>query len=158
VGTKLLLRRKARPRRCADRSAQAGPSSRRPGGLSHAVAATSVALSLAGCNVGPQVFEYHGPEGKPTPINLAPVLTVVFVAPLETAIGARITLSADAKNAPGDAMSFKWEGGGGTIADPGAANTTYTCKAEGRHDLAVSVTTKHGSAALGVTVSCVKGD
>lgn len=75
-------------------------------------------------------------NGKP---NICPELVKVVVSPLQTSIGNDIELSALAVDAEDDPVSYFWFGSGGTIADPTAASTTYTCEREGQRFLTVFV-------------------
>jgi pimeloyl-ACP methyl ester carboxylesterase len=75
-------------------------------------------------------------NGKP---NICPELVKVVVSPLQTSIGNDIELSALAVDADDDPVSYFWFGSGGSIANPTAASTTYTCERDGQHLIAVFV-------------------
>ena len=85
-----------------------------------------------------------------------PEITLVFVAPLQTAVGDRIDLSAEATDPDGDVVTYRWRGTGGTVAEPMAPNTTYTCKARGTQTLSIQVSDRRGcTKSEVVTVTCV---
>jgi len=60
-------------------------------------------------------------------LNICAELVKVIVSPLETSVGSRIDLSLHAEDAEGDSIDTMWEARVGTIADPEASTTTYTC-------------------------------
>jgi hypothetical protein len=64
---------------------------------------------------------------------------VTVVAPLETPIGSKIQLSAEAEDEEGDDIAYKWETSNGSLSDPNAASTVYTCQELGNHDVMVAV-------------------
>jgi hypothetical protein len=118
--------------------------------------------ALTGCEVGQPWFEYRlEPAGTPRPVPSSshePELTVVLVAPLETTIGNKITLSASAQSPDGDVPSFLWHAVGGVIAEPQASDTTYTCLTEGQRDITVRALARGGSDSMSVSVVCSRLD
>ena len=93
--------------------------------------------------------------------NICTQLTKVVVSPLETSVGNDITLMSQAFDYEGDAITYVWSGDGGSIADPSAANTTYTCQEVGEHSVTILVTDNDvycKMATWTVPVTCVEGD
>ncbi|MEM7435365.1 MAG: hypothetical protein AAF436_09465 [Myxococcota bacterium] len=71
--------------------------------------------------------------------NVCAGLTLVVVSPLETSVGSNIDLLAEAKDAEGDAITYLWEATGGSIDDPSAPETFYTCEELGNYDITIQV-------------------
>jgi len=94
--------------------------------------------------------------------NICAYLTKVVVSPLQTSVGNDIDLFATATDAEGDPITFTWSSNGGSIADPSASTTTYTCTEVGDDAITVSVTDDGGAfcnmASWTVPVTCVQGD
>ena len=93
--------------------------------------------------------------------NICTQLTKVVVSPLQTSVGNDITLMSQAFDAEGDTIKYVWSGDGGSIADPSAANTTYTCQEVGEHMVTVMATDNDvycKMATWTVPVTCVEGD
>ena len=114
------------------------------------------------CELGSQSFLYlgtgHGEHvadaGQPR--NRPPLLSLIYAAPQQTDVGARITLSAAAADPDGDAISFLWTASGGMIANPHAATTYYVCKEPGDHAVVIMVSDPGGlEERMGFSVSCV---
>ena len=94
------------------------------------------------------------------PINECAYLTKVVVSPLETSIGNAIDLSAAAADAEGEAIAYRWTGIGGTIANPSAPQTTFTCERTGRREVRITVSDdgfEHCLADWAVRITCVDG-
>ena len=93
--------------------------------------------------------------------NICTELTKAVVSPLETSVGNDISLSAQAFDEEGDDIHYIWTGDGGSIADPSAASTTYTCQEVGDHTVTIMVTDNDvycRMATWTVPVTCVEGD
>jgi hypothetical protein len=71
--------------------------------------------------------------------NICAELLKAIASPLQTSVGNDIDLSAVAEDADGDLVEFAWTESGGTIADPSAASTTYTCEEIGDQTITVTV-------------------
>jgi hypothetical protein len=71
--------------------------------------------------------------------NLCAELTIPGVSPSQTPVGQSIALTAQAEDYEGDPITYLWTATGGSIDDPGAATTIYTCEVEGRHLIAVEI-------------------
>ena len=63
----------------------------------------------------------------------------MVAAPLQTSVGNPIDVSAAAEDAEGDDFAFHWSATGGSIADPSAGATTFTCETEGEGSITVEV-------------------
>ena len=72
--------------------------------------------------------------------NICAELTKVIVSPLQTSVGNDIDLQSSAVDQEGDPITYSWTSNSGSIADPSAANTTYTCTTEGPDEITISVT------------------
>ena len=73
-------------------------------------------------------------------INYCADLVKVVVSPLTTSVGNQIDVSAIAADLDGDDFEYLWTAdGGGSFADPSAAETTYTCEEVGDHEITVTV-------------------
>jgi hypothetical protein len=85
----------------------------------------------------------------------------VVVSPLDTSVGGDIALSAMGSDANGDPIEFLWTGTGGSIADPNAASTVYTCGEAGNQSVTVTVSDddfEFCTDELTVPVTCVGVD
>lgn len=71
--------------------------------------------------------------------NICAELLKAVVSPLQTSVGNAIDLSAMAADADGDAIEYAWTGTGGSIAEPNAPSTTYTCDEIGNQAITVTV-------------------
>jgi len=71
--------------------------------------------------------------------NICAEILQVIVSPLETSLGNVIALSVIANDEDGDAIEYVWSGTGGTIADPTAASTTYTCGESGEQSVTITI-------------------
>ena len=91
--------------------------------------------------------------------NICADLAKMVVSPLETSVGNDIVLSALGEDAEGDEFEYMWTAQGGTVADPSAADTTFTCETEGEGFVAVTVSDDGfdfcDSGTWTVAVSCV---
>jgi hypothetical protein len=72
-------------------------------------------------------------------LNICAQLFKVVVSPLQTSVGNDIDLSATGEDREGDPIEYAWTGSGGSIADPSAASTTYTCEEAGEQMIAVTI-------------------
>jgi hypothetical protein len=97
-------------------------------------AATSVMVRL-NCKL-PEGFGSVRVNGK---VNICAELIKAVVSPLQTSVGYDIDLRAGAADEDGDAVEYSWTGTGGTIADPSAPSTTYTCDEVGQQSVSVTV-------------------
>ena len=71
--------------------------------------------------------------------NICADLVKVVVSPLQTSVGNDIDLAAAGNDYEGDDFEFLWEATGGSIDDPSAAETFYTCEEVGNHEVRVIV-------------------
>ena len=93
--------------------------------------------------------------------NICAQLTKVVVSPLQTSVGNDISLFSTATDEEGDAIATLWSSGSGSLADPAAASTTYTCTEVGDDDITVLVTDDAGAYCMSmwtVRVTCVAGE
>ncbi|MDH3655186.1 MAG: hypothetical protein OEN21_13015 [Myxococcales bacterium] len=93
--------------------------------------------------------------------NICTELTKAVVSPLQTSVGNDISLSAQASDEEGDPITYSWTGTGGSIADPTAASTTFTCQEVGDHSVTIMVTDNDvycRMATWTIPVTCVEGD
>jgi len=94
-------------------------------------------------------------------VNFCAQLHKVVVSPLQTSVGNDIDLSAMGEDMEEDALRYSWTGTGGSIADPNAAVTTYTCGEAGPQTISVSVSDddfEHCVDDWTVPITCIDGD
>jgi secreted PhoX family phosphatase len=96
--------------------------------------ATEIMVILS-CKTPPRLGAVRA-NGK---FNICTELAKMIVSPLETSVGGTIDLSAIGEDAEGDDFEYLWTAEGGTVADPSAADTTFTCDTEGEGFVAVTV-------------------
>ena len=85
----------------------------------------------------------------------------VAVSPLQTSIGNDIDLSALGMDAEGEPITYSWTGTGGTIANPNAASTTYTCGEVGEQMITITISDDNPEYCMDdwtVPVTCVDVD
>jgi len=90
--------------------------------------------------------------------NICAELTKVVVSPLQTSVGNDIDLASAAVDQEGDTIAYQWSSNSGSIADPMAANTTYTCTTEGDDEITITVSDDgfiHCMSSWTVPVTCV---
>jgi len=93
--------------------------------------------------------------------NLCAELLQAVVSPLQTSVGNEIALSAIASDDEGDAIQYVWSGTGGSIADPSAVSTTYTCTEVGDHSITIAISDDDFEYCMDqwtVPVTCVEGE
>jgi hypothetical protein len=98
-------------------------------------------------------------------VVFCPLISFFSVAPLQTSVGNDLLLRAEGMSRDGSDVITTWSGTGGSIADPNAAETTYTCQEVGPQVLTLAVTdpaTGLDAEACGdiqlVNVNCVPGE
>ena len=79
--------------------------------------------------------------------NRCAIVKVANVSPSVVSVGFLIDVSATGQDDEGDAIDYLWSDGAGTFADPTAATTTYTCAAQGVHEITISVSDDAAQAA-----------
>jgi hypothetical protein len=93
--------------------------------------------------------------------NICAQLTKATAAPLQTSVGNDIDLTSQAEDADGDPIAYNWTSTGGSIDDPSAAATTYTCVDVGNNEITISVTDNDeycDMATWTFPVTCVPGE
>ncbi len=91
--------------------------------------------------------------------NICAKLIKAVAAPLQTSVGNDIALTAGASDLDGNAVEYMWTGTGGTIDDPNAPSTTYTCGVPGMHTVTVTVSDEgfqHCMHGWTISVSCIE--
>jgi hypothetical protein len=97
--------------------------------------------------------------------SFCPIVSFFSVAPLQTSVGNDLLLRAEGTARDGDPVLTTWTATGGSVADPNAAETTYTCQEIGEQTLTLAVTDPEtgldaeecGDVQV-VTVNCVGGE
>jgi hypothetical protein len=84
-------------------------------------------------------------------LELCPHLVYLEVRPLETGVGDSILLDAEATDPDGDELAYRWRARGGSILDPRAASTSFTCETRGPSTVRLSVRDA-GGCELGASV------
>gem|GEM_PF-3193035 len=100
--------------------------------------AGAVALASVTLNCGAGEDRGDGDVIVEGEVNRCPTVSMV-VSPLSAEIGNTIDLSASATDADGHAVTYAWSVSEGTIADPSAASTVYTCTTAGSFGLQLVV-------------------
>lgn len=103
---------------------------------------------------GPVRFGGVRANGK---INICAELTKMVVSPLQTTVGNDINLAAAGEDAEGDPIVFSWTAEGGSIDDPAAAETVFTCEEAGQGSITVAVSDdafEYCSSGWTVSVTC----
>lgn len=93
--------------------------------------------------------------------NICAELAKVVVSPLQTSLGNDIDLSAQTIDVEGDEVTIVWSATGGSIGDPNAADTTYTCAEVGDQAITITVSDDDFGYCMdswSVRVTCVLGD
>ncbi len=90
-------------------------------------------------------------------LNICAELTKMVVSPLQAAVGDPIDLRAEAEDAEGDPIVYRWTATGGSVAGANATETTYTCAQVGDQTITVTVTDDEGLCGdeWAVDVTCV---
>ncbi|MDH3201542.1 MAG: hypothetical protein OEM15_11680 [Myxococcales bacterium] len=90
-------------------------------------------------------------------INVCAQLDMVVVSSLDTSVGGSIEVSAMASDKDGDPMiSYFWTATGGSIANPPAQSTTYTCEEEGIQFITITVSdAEHCMDGHTVEIECI---
>jgi hypothetical protein len=110
---------------------------------------------LASCDLGTEHFVFQRPPPPTGDDRHGPAITLMFVAPLKTDVGASIVLNATASSEHG-APRFRWSAQGGTIDQPASGDTSYLCKIPGDHPLTLTVFDSRGRQdSMAVTITCI---
>jgi hypothetical protein len=94
-------------------------------------------------------------------LNVCADLVKVVVAPLQTSVGNDIDLSALGFDYEDDELEYLWEGSGGTVDDPGAADTFFRCEELGKQEVRVTVSDdgfEDCNCDWTVAVTCLEGE
>jgi hypothetical protein len=90
------------------------------------------------------------------PVAPCPKLGPWGILPREVNVGASVQLVASAIGASADVVQYTWSAdGGGTVADPHAAITTFQCTAPGEFTIEISVS--NSEAAMGTCQDVATG-
>ncbi len=90
--------------------------------------------------------------------NICAQLSKVVVSPLQTSVGNDISLFSTAEDEEGDPIAYMWSSNSGSIANPAAPTTTYTCTEAGDDDVTILVSDDGGAYCMSmwtVRVTCV---
>jgi len=93
--------------------------------------------------------------------NICAELVQVVISPLQTSVGNDIDVAALAFDEEGDTPTYQWTATGGSMADPSAAVTTYTCEEVGNQAITIEVSDDGGEYCTDswtIHVTCVEGD
>lgn len=97
------------------------------------------------------------PPAPPAPVNRAPTVKA-RCEPCSTEVGKTVTVTADAQDADGDTLAYKWGAPTGRLANAADRQTTFTCPAQpGAVPVTVTVSDgKGGNGSDTVTIQCVQ--
>jgi hypothetical protein len=73
-----------------------------------------------------------------------PELLRVEALPLETGVGDRLELYAEAIDPDGDELRYRWRAGLGSIVDPRAPSTQFVCETRGPSEVQLTVSDARG--------------
>ena len=133
-----------------------GQSSMAKVAIRRLVSVATLASVLHGCTIGEEeVYLFEEPPTLSLPADHSPQITLVFVAPLQTDVGASISLSGAASDPDGDPIKVHWFAYMGTIANPRVADTTYTCKRRGRDTITFFASDGRLQRSMAVQVTCI---
>ena len=93
--------------------------------------------------------------------NICAQLSKLVVSPLQTSVGNDISLFSTAQDEEGDPIAYMWSSNSGSIANPAAPTTSYTCTEAGDDDITILVSDDGGAYCMSmwtVRVTCVDGD
>jgi len=123
--------------------------------LARCVYSATLAALACSCTGAEEVFFYGSDVRHDAGShNRSPEITLVFVAPLQTNVGYPVTLSGAADDPDGDSLKLRWTALTGFIADPKAADTTYTCKIKGPDTVTFLVSDGQRLRSQSVQVTC----
>jgi hypothetical protein len=129
------------------------------GAAKRAAWGAALLVLLGACDVGDEYFVYRTepPPSGGGPPNHAPEITLIFVAPLETGVGSPVTLSGAAIDADGDPVELRWAPphGLGSIQDPKASDTTFTCRKAGSGTITLIASDGKTERSQSVPVTCI---
>ena len=92
--------------------------------------------------------------------NVCADLTKVIASPLQTSLANGLILSAEGSDEEGDLVAYRWRATGGSLSNPSAAVTTYTCGVAGEQTVEVEVSDdgfEYCVDSWTVDVTCVTG-
>lgn len=116
--------------------------------------ATDVMVFLR-CKPGPHLGGVRV-NGK---FNFCAALSKVVVSPLQTSVGSDIQLAVAASDYEDDPVELIWTSTGGSIDDPHASNTQFTCTEGGSYTIVASASDHPGCMdSWSVSVTCVDSD
>ena len=124
------------------------------------LAITALLLGGSGCGGGEHFTEPRrdaGPAKDAGGPDVCPEIALVIVAPLQTGVGGRGLLHAEAADA-GTVVSFDWFGTAGVrVAMGHAADASYTCVTQGHQTLTLQArTTSECKATYQIGIICAK--
>lgn len=109
--------------------------------------AAAMALACLGCGAG----RNQPARTQPAPASAArnhPPTVRALCQPCTIGVGQSVTLTADAKDADGDALTYAWSAPAGSASNPSASQTTWTAPAvDGPVPVTVRVTDSKGGIA-----------
>jgi len=116
-----------------------------------AVAGT-MALACLGCGAGRTSAPRTQPAPAPGASNHPPTVRALC-QPCTIGVGKTLTLTADAKDADGDALTYAWSAPTGSASSASAPQTTWTAPAvDGPVPITVRVTDSRGAMASDVII------
>lgn len=72
-------------------------------------------------------------------LNVCADLTKAIASPLQTSVANGLALSAEGSDAEGDPVAYRWRATGGSLSNPLAAVTTFTCEVPGPQVVEIEV-------------------
>lgn len=125
--------------------------------LARCLCSATLAALVASCTASEEAFLYGSdvPADAANIRNHSPEITLVFVAPLQTNLGSPVALSGAADDPDGDSLKLRWTAVTGAIADPKAADTTYTCRLRGKDTITFLVSDGRRLKSQSVQVTCM---
>lgn len=117
------------------------------------------ATALASCT-GWEEVDFHGSNDgllfvqADASVKSCPEIHYYTVSPLQTSVGGTLSLRVSASSLAGP-IAIRWSGTGGTVKDPKAFETTYTCEEEGDQVIEINVRGNACARTQQIDVKCV---
>lgn len=90
--------------------------------------------------------------------NACPIISGLSVAPLQVAVGGKLTLTASATDPDDDEIILEWTATEGDIIEGDGGDSEYECSTVGEHTLTLTASDTFCADSIDVAVTCVEFD